>query len=150
MPQSFLVANHESAVMKNKFSLEAQGTLDAVETFRKGPSQQPFVIKKYLPDQGLLQMKLWNSSAKISHSGVITCEVCLTIPNIKHGDPRALRPKLHELVDAPFNDVDVKLLAGQLDLEARKVGPQVNELVGEICATLDPMLMTVKIDTPQH
>lgn len=136
--------------MKNKLSIEAQVTLDAVETFGKGPSQQPFMIKKYLPEEGLLQMQLWNSSASISHSEVLSCEVVLAIPNMKNEDKRALRCKLHELVDAPFSDVDLKLLADQLNLEARNVGPQIMELVGEICASLEPMLMTVKLVTPSH
>lgn len=150
MPQSFLVANHKSTIMKRKLSAEAQGTLDAVETFRRGPSQQPFIIKKYLPDQGMLQMKLWNSNVAKIHSEAVTCEVFLTTTKIKHEDTSALRCKLHEIVDAPFNNVDLKLLADQLNLEARNIGPQVSELVGEICASMEPMAMNVKIVALQH
>lgn len=145
MAQSFfLVASHKTTIMKTQLTMEAQQTLDAVRAFKTGPSQQPFTIKKYVKDKGMLKMTLWNTSASTSHQGALTCEVCLTTVKVDLNEgTESFTGKLHELIDSPFNEADSKLLVDQLDRIPQEVGPEVKELVGEICESLVPT-MTVK------
>lgn len=131
--------------MRDELTLEAQGILDTVRAFERGPSQQPFTIKKYVEGKGLLKVSLWNSSTATSRQGALTCEVCFTTVEVDlHNESTdTFRGRLHQLIDSPFSEVDSQLLVDQLNLIPDEVVPEVTELASEICETVVDT-MTVK------